>query len=181
MDRCSCGGHVTGLRRGDTDGKRRSLGGGPGCDWQMVALRASWESCWSLNPEVDVSRAQSSLALAYSLCVCFNLTWDRVSESAQQSIEYCISKIFLNFIILWLCWVLVAVWGLSLFAVSMGFSLQWRLLLQSTGYRTWGLRWFWSMGLVVRRHVGSSQTRDQTYVFCIGRWILNHWTTREVL
>ena len=27
----------------------------------------------------------------------------------------------------------------------------------------------------------SSQTRDQNGVPCIGRWILNHWTTREVL
>ena len=26
----------------------------------------------------------------------------------------------------------------------------------------------------------SSWTRDQTQVPCIGRWILNHWTTREV-
>ena len=26
----------------------------------------------------------------------------------------------------------------------------------------------------------SSQTRDQTCVLCIGRWILNHWTTRQV-
>ena len=26
----------------------------------------------------------------------------------------------------------------------------------------------------------SSLTRDQTRVLCIGRWILNHWTTREV-
>jgi len=28
-------------------------------------------------------------------------------------------------------------------------------------------------------HVGSSQTRDQTRVPCIARWILNHWPTRE--
>ena len=34
---------------------------------------------------------------------------------------------------------------------------------------------------VVLRHVESSQTRDQTYVPCVGRQILNHWTTREVL
>ena len=26
----------------------------------------------------------------------------------------------------------------------------------------------------------SSLTRDQIYIHCIGRWILNHWTTREV-
>ena len=30
------------------------------------------------------------------------------------------------------------------------------------------------------RHVGSSQTRGRTHVPCIGRRILNHWTTREV-
>ena len=29
-------------------------------------------------------------------------------------------------------------------------------------------------------HVESSRTRDQTRVLCIGRQILNHWTTREV-
>ena len=39
----------------------------------------------------------------------------------------------------------------------------------------------WSMGLVAPRHVESSQTRDQIRVPCIGRQILNHWTTREVL
>ena len=26
----------------------------------------------------------------------------------------------------------------------------------------------------------SSPTRDQTHVPCIGRWMLNYWTTREV-
>ena len=26
----------------------------------------------------------------------------------------------------------------------------------------------------------SSLTRDQNYVHCTGRWILNHWTIREV-
>ena len=35
-------------------------------------------------------------------------------------------------------------------------------------------------GLVVPQHVGSFQTRDQTCVPCIGRWTLNHCTTREV-
>ena len=38
----------------------------------------------------------------------------------------------------------------------------------------------WHMGLVVPRHVGSSQTRAQTCVPCTGRWILNHCITREV-
>ena len=31
------------------------------------------------------------------------------------------------------------------------------------------------------RHVGSSQNKDGTHVSCIGRWIRNHWTTREAL
>ena len=28
-------------------------------------------------------------------------------------------------------------------------------------------------------HMESSQTCDRTYVPCLGRWILNHWTTRD--
>ena len=37
------------------------------------------------------------------------------------------------------------------------------------------------MGLVASRHVGSSRTRAQTRVPCIGRQILNHCATREAL
>ena len=37
------------------------------------------------------------------------------------------------------------------------------------------------MGTAAPQHVESSQTRDGTRVPCLGRWILNHWTTREVL
>ena len=39
----------------------------------------------------------------------------------------------------------------------------------------------WLTGLVAPRHVGSSQTRAQTRVPCIGRQILNHCATREAL
>ena len=35
--------------------------------------------------------------------------------------------------------------------------------------------------LVALWHVRSSWTRDWTHVPCIGRWMVNHWTTREVL
>ena len=38
----------------------------------------------------------------------------------------------------------------------------------------------WCMGLVALQHVESSQIRDWTHVPSIGRWILYHWTTREV-
>ena len=43
-----------------------------------------------------------------------------------------------------------------------------------------GLQQSWCTGLVAPRHVESSQTRDRTCVPCIGRRILNHWTTRKV-
>ena len=36
-------------------------------------------------------------------------------------------------------------------------------------------------GPVALRHVGSSRTSNRTHVPCIGRWILNHCTTREAL
>ena len=38
----------------------------------------------------------------------------------------------------------------------------------------------WFSDLVAQGHVESSQTKDQTSVPCIGRCILNHWTTRDV-
>ena len=37
----------------------------------------------------------------------------------------------------------------------------------------------WHPGFVSPWHVGSSWTRDQTCVSCIGRWILYHYTGRE--
>ena len=40
---------------------------------------------------------------------------------------------------------------------------------------------WWYKGLVAPRHVGSSWIRDPTCVPFIGRWILNHRVTREVL
>ena len=38
----------------------------------------------------------------------------------------------------------------------------------------------WCAGLVATQNVGSSWTKDQTHVPCIGKWILNQWTTRDV-
>ena len=37
------------------------------------------------------------------------------------------------------------------------------------------------MGLVAPQHVESPQTRDQTHVLCIGRWIPIHCATKKVL
>ena len=96
---------------------------------------------------------------------------------------------FYLFICFGLCWVFLATHRLSLAVVSggysllpcVGFSLQWLLLLQSTGSRSRGLSsystqaWLpwgtWDLG---------PWTRDQTCVPCVSSQILNHWATREV-
>ena len=49
----------------------------------------------------------------------------------------------------------------------------WDLLLQCT------LLHSWPTGLAALQHVESSWTRDRTRVPCIGRQILNHWTSQE--
>ena len=69
-------------------------------------------------------------------------------------------------------------WGL-LSSCSAGFSLQWLLLLQSTGSRAQAR--LWHMGLAAPWHVQSSRTSDQACVPCIGRRVLSHWAIREVL
>ena len=71
------------------------------------------------------------------------------------------------FIYFWLCWVFIAARGLSLVVVSGGYS--------SSRCAGFSLRW------LLLQHVGSSQTRARTRVPCIGRWILNHCTTKEAL
>ena len=119
---------------------------------------------------------------------------------------YFFNKFIYLFIYFWLCWVFIAACGLSLVVASRGysslwcagFSLSWLLLLWSTGSRHAGFSscgtqaqqlWLtgcsaqaqllWRTGLVAPRHVGSSRTRAQTRVPCIGRRILNHCATRE--
>ena len=115
-------------------------------------------------------------------------------------------KFIILFFYFWLCWVFVAVCGLSLVAASggysslrcAGFSLRWLLLLWSTGSRrmgfsscgTWAQQlWLtgsraqaqqlWRTSPAAPRHVGSSRTRARTRVPCIGRRIPNHCATRE--
>ena len=103
--------------------------------------------------------------------------------------------IFNNVIYFWLCWVFIAVWaflqlrqaGATLQLQCACFSLQWLLLLQSTGPRALRLQQLQlpvsraqaqqlgCMGLAALQHVGSSQIRDQTRFSCIGRQILHHW------
>ena len=54
-------------------------------------------------------------------------------------------------------------------------------LLVEQGLWAYQLKQLWHTGLAAPRHVGSFQTRDQVHAPCMGRWILIHCTTREVL
>ena len=91
-----------------------------------------------------------------------------------------------------LCWVFVAAHRLSLVVTVGGHSrvaerasLCGGLLLQSSGPGYAGSRaqaqQLWCTSLAAPQHADSSRTRDRTCVPCIGRWILYHWTTKEVL
>ena len=108
-------------------------------------------------------------------------------------------NLFILFIYFWLCWVSVAAtfsscreWGLLFVAVH-GLLIAVASLVAEHGLQVHGLQqlWLagsraqaqqlWLAGLVAPWHVQSSRTRDQTRVPCLGRQILNHCTTREVL
>ena len=110
-------------------------------------------------------------------------------------------KFIYLFIYLWLRWVFVAARGLSLVAASggysplqcAGFSLQWLLLLRSTGFRCAGFSSCGSRALERRLSSCSVQASLlhsmwalprpglEPCVPCTGRRILNHCTTREAL
>ena len=90
--------------------------------------------------------------------------------------------IFLIFIYLQLCWVFIAASRFSLVVTRRGYS-----SVQCVGSRHAGFsscstqaKKLRLKGLVAPGQVGSSLTRDRTCVRCIGRQILDHWTTREV-
>ena len=112
------------------------------------------------------------------------------------------------FIYFWLRSVFVAVGGLCLVAAIRGYSIVmgWGLLivLSSLVAESWlqsmwasvvvahrlgscsswalegGHQYLWHIGFVAPWHVGSSLIRDRTCNHCIGNWVLNHWTTREI-
>ena len=70
--------------------------------------------------------------------------------------------------------------GYSLLAVR-GLLIVVASLTARMGSGVRGPQQLWYTGLVAPWHVGSSQTREKTHVHSIGRQILKHWTTREVL
>ena len=102
--------------------------------------------------------------------------------------HYFFSRFIYWFICFWLQWVFIAAPGFSLVAVSRGAIPccdAWDSHCSSFSCGTdhgpgAQAQQLWCMGLGGLEHVGSSWTKDQTHVLCIGRWVLNHWPTREV-
>ena len=87
----------------------------------------------------------------------------------------------------WLHWVFATAARLSRVAGSGGAVPFWcrasRVVASGTAEHSsrCGLQCLGHVGLVALWHVGSSQTKDRIQVSYSSRWILNHWTTREVL
>ena len=89
---------------------------------------------------------------------------------------------FCLFVYCLLC-IFIAARGLSLVVTTWGHSpvaLWWLLLLWSTDSRAHRLQYLQNMGFVALWHGKSSWTRDQSHVPCIGRGILNRWTSKKV-
>ena len=85
------------------------------------------------------------------------------------------------FIYFWLCWVFIALCGLSLAAVSGGLLLPavHELLMAAPSLAAECCAW--AHGLSSSLDLGSSRTRQWTYVLRIGRRSLIHCTTSGVL
>ena len=130
------------------------------------------------SPAESLSRFQvkcHSLYCSLSVCVCWG--WGLFT---------------VLFTYFWLCWVSIAVWAFFLVAESgsysllqcVGFSLQWLLLLWSQAL---GCSGFSSCSGVVVHGLSCSMAcgilldRDRTCISCIGKQILIHCATREVL
>ena len=80
--------------------------------------------------------------------------------------------------LIWLHWVLVVARGIFMESCKI-FCCGARTLVVAHGFQSTWAQQLWYPGLAAPQHVGSSQTRDQTHVSCIGRRILIHCTTRE--
>ena len=118
------------------------------------ALRGLW-MCSVHRPKLSYNSEETALR------------WFLLTVERSYKKKFCF---FFN----WLLWAFFPVHRLSLAAESGGFSFSWLLSLRSRGSGCM----LWCRGLAALRHVGSSRMRDQICVCCIGRRILNQWTTR---
>ena len=116
-------------------------------------------SFWVTSPRFFFTLVQIANTFSFFLPSIFHKKWAHhniflllyVFQNQAYFHILVFKNLFVYLFIFWLCWVFIAVCGLSLVAVHLGFSLRWLLLL-------------WCTGLATLRHAESSQTRDWTCV-----------------
>ena len=138
----------------------------------------------SLTQDAFIS---GKLTVLFYANTCLLPFWKLLQNFCFKTISYFFFN-FLKFlfIYLWLCWILISVWGLSPAAVSGGHSssrcagpsLLQPLPLRSTGSRRAGSA-IVAHGPICSAACGSSRTRARTRVPCTGRQTPNHCATRE--
>ena len=149
---------------------------------QTAACQASlsFTLSWSLLKLISIESMISNHLILYHPLLLLPSIFPRIRVFSNESV-LCIIIFLICIYLCWLHWVFIAARGLSLAVVLMGFSLQWLLLLQSTGSRC-------ADSVVVARRLSCSSAcgillewiRDRTHAPSIGKRILNHWIAREV-
>ena len=122
---------------------------------------------------------RSFLSPILSFATCNVLSWTLFSI-LLHFLNFFFSKknrCFIYLFYFWLCWVFIAGRGLSLVSVSGGLLASCCVWASHCGsFSCWEAH-----GLSCPMPCGISWTREWPHVPCIGKWILNHWATREVL
>ena len=141
---------------------------------------------WLQSPSAVILEPPKNKVWHCFHCFPIYFPWSDGTKCHDLSFRAISSHLFFSF---WLHWVFVALHGLSLVAVSRVYS-----LLMLGGFSCWGAQalghvgfssGFSSAGLSCSEEnnkvVGSSWTRGQTHVPLVGRRILIHYATRQVL
>ena len=140
----------------------------------------------------------SSVPVSY-LHLLFGVKKRLFSSSAHFFNQVVLVPVIISFILICMSWVVCVCVCLCCCSGSLlmgtGFLLLWAgsILVAGHGRLTavafllWSVdfgvqaQYLWPTGLVAPQHVEPSWTTNQIRVPCIVRWILNHWTTRNVL
>ena len=141
-------------------------------------INSSNLSAWNIFPVICVFNFLfKSLFLKINLFILFLLCW--VFVAAHGLFSVCGEQGLLFVVVIRLLIVVASLVG-SMGSRCVGFSScgTWAQQLWLTGCRAQAQQ-LWCTGFVALQHVGSSQIRARTHVPCIGRRILNHYTTRE--
>ena len=123
-------------------------------------MRSKGDDLWS-EMTLGIRWGAHSKSLVFITPVCYHLLL--FGKSVLRFWAPLLPLSFLNPLFIWLCWVLQCVGSLFHWHLGSSSCISWTLEL---------------VGLVAPWHVDLSPLiRDRT---CIGKWIHNHWTTREV-